>query len=869
MKKAAVLLFILAIAIGLSASNLLVRTLPNGMSVVIKQNTQNPTVGISCFVKTGSMHEGKYLGSGISHFVEHVASGGTTSRRTESDYIEINKLIGASANAYTNTDRTAYHCVIGKEYFSEALGTISEYVQYCVFDSSEVTRERQVISKEIILGMAQPLSKLFMRYEEAFMPKSTGAYPVIGYPELFNKLTRQDLVDYYRTRYVPNNMVLVVVGDIDPAVAIQEVEVAFSGFPRGNLEPVYQPGQDFILGSREVIEEFDVLQPMVMVSQLIPNGDIRDVFLLNAGLELLLNKESSPIQKKLQQELKLVRYIYGYSMIDRVENSATLNIRFEAARTEDIPRILDILYKEFSPDRKKSFVTQKMLNNMIAKYESQRYLVSRAVEDECEAIGDAMLDYGVPDVEQMGMEIMYSMKPAEIDAVIRKYLNPRNKFTFYGLPIGESAKLKASSSSSYARSELAKTDLGNGLSLIHKQNSEYPVVRGNVFIPVSNYYETAENYRIMSFMTNLLQKGSKKYSKDTWTDWLDDHSVTLHMYNDSDGINIMFTCLTRDLPQILKMIEDAVKNPLFSEAEIALLKSDWEGNAKRAQSFAQTPHADFRSASVYASPRECIGNMEEVEIYNRFTRQDVMQAFKKYLKAESMIVAIVGDQTAAQAAAVARSLFDMFEHSRIDDAIKPPVLRLANASYTQKYAFEHAFVDFTMACPGTDDPDYIVMKAIDALLNYGDRRLHYATRVVRDLAYYASAYNVSAPGYGMFRVSSQSSADKISELTQVLEQEIERLINEPISPQELTEAVDNYLMQHQNDITDEWLGYYAIDFEVQGLGYDLFLNGASILKQVSPADIQRVAARYMARRDVTISVPSADVQRIMPEQGGR
>ena len=863
MKKAVVLLVLLVSLSALFSSVIEMKTLANGMKVVVKQNTQNPTVGVFCIVKTGSMLEGKYLGSGISHYVEHIVSGGSTSRRSEKDYMEIDKLIGSNSNAYTSLDRTVYHNVVGKEHFSTALGSIAEYVQFCVFDSAQVAREKQVISKEIILEMAQPHSKLYNRFEESSMSKSTTVHPVIGKPELFNRLTRQDLVNYYQARYVPNNMVLVIVGDIEPQAAMQEVERSFSGFTRGFLEPVYQPGQDVILGTREVIEEFDVLQPSVFISQQIPVGDFRDAHLLNVVCELLLNKESCPIQKKLQQDLMLVRYIYGFSSIYRLENSANFNIRFEAARTEDIPRILELFYKEFSGSKRKTFITQKMLDKLIGQYERDMYLKSRAVEDECEAIGDDMLEYGIPNADHIRMEVLRSIKPAELNAVIRKYLNPQNKFTFYGLPRGEKALMKSSPGASYAKTELTRIDLGNHLSLIHKQNSEYPIVRVHIYIPVSSYYETVENRRIINCMAYLLGQGSKKYSKDAISDWLDEHSASLDFYNDTDGLNIVFSCMTSDVPQILKMIRDAIKNPKFSEAELNLLKSDWEGLALRMQSDADNVHKDFRAAKVYASARERLGNLDEAEISSRFTRQDVLRAYKKYLKAESMIVAIVGDQTAAQASELAKTLYAAFDHSRIEDTIKLPVLGLKNSRYIQEYGFEHAFVDFTMAAPGTDDPDYIVLKTIEVLLNYSDRRLHYATRVERDLAYYASAYSVAVPGYGMFRVSSQSSVDRIEELTMVLEHEIKRLINEPVPAQELAEALENFLMQHRNSITDEWLAYFAIDSEVKGLGYDFLIKGGSNMKQVSPEDIQRVAGKYLLIRDVTTSIPSADVEMIM------
>lgn len=863
MKKVTVLLLFIALVMELSASHMLMKTLPNGMSVVIKQNNQNPTVGVYCIVKTGSMHEGRFLGSGISHYVEHVVSEGTTTKNSEQEYTDMTRLMGASTNAYTSLDRTVYLSVSGKEHFWQSLQNISEYVQYCVFDSTEVAREQQVIAKEIILGSAQPATKLSNRVSEVFAPGSNDRHPIIGNPELFMQLTRQDLVDYYNARYVPNNMILVIVGDIDPEPAMQDVETVFASFARGYLEPVYQPTQPLVLGKREIIEEFDILQPRLYIKQGIPAANIRDIYLLNAATEMLINKESSSLQKKLQQDLKLVSFIYAYATVNPTDNNANLTIVLDARKTEDIPRILDLLYREFDFSKRKSYFTKKMLDTLIAKYESNKYLKSRSVDDECDEIGDAMINYGVPDSDQMWLDFLYSIKPAEVDEVIRKYLNADNKFTFIGLPIGESAKLKSTSTVNYSRTDLKKIEINNKLTLLHKQNSEYPVVRGSVMIPVSTLYETEDNYRILSFMITLLQKGSKKYSKDRWSDWLDEHSASLQMFSHTIGTNIDFSCLERDLPQMLDMIQDAVKNPIFAEAEIALLKADWEGNAKRSAAYAQYANDDFRSSKIYSSAREQIANMQALEISNRFTRPEVLSAYRKYLKAESMTIAIVGSIDEAQATAIAKTLFGAFDHRKIDDTIKLPILGNSNSVYRQEYGFEHAFVDITMSCPGNDDEDFIVMKAIDALLNYGDKRLHHATRVDRDLAYYSSAYSSSIPGYGMFRVSSQSSVEKIDELNAVLMHEIDRLIHEPVSPKELGEAIDSFLEQQKNFITDEWLGYMATLFEAQGLGYDFLIKDANILKQVKPEDIQRVAAKFMKNRDTTISVPSADVKKIM------
>ena len=81
MKK--IIIILLGLALTLVAQEMLTKTLPNGMQVVVKKNTSNTSVGFFCFVKTGSIHEDEYLGKGLSHYLEHIVSGGSTKNHSE------------------------------------------------------------------------------------------------------------------------------------------------------------------------------------------------------------------------------------------------------------------------------------------------------------------------------------------------------------------------------------------------------------------------------------------------------------------------------------------------------------------------------------------------------------------------------------------------------------------------------------------------------------------------------------------------------------------------------------------------------------------------------------------------------------------
>ena len=228
----------------LSANEMIHKTLPNGMEIVVKENKLNESICFYCFVKTGSVNEGKYLGAGISHYLEHIVSCGTTTFRTEDEYEKMEKEMGALVNAYTSYVATAYYIAVEKQYKDEALKILSEQMQACVCDSFEVAREKQVILKEIVMRSTPPRSRIYQRNNELVYPNSNSKFPIIGYTELYKTITRDELEDYYKQRYAPNNMVFVAVGDFVAEEMLSQVEESFKNFPTKQLDPVYLPVQN-------------------------------------------------------------------------------------------------------------------------------------------------------------------------------------------------------------------------------------------------------------------------------------------------------------------------------------------------------------------------------------------------------------------------------------------------------------------------------------------------------------------------------------------------------------------------------------------------------------------------------------------------
>ena len=118
--------------------------LDNGITVILKEIHHVPIVSFQAYVKVGSTHEGKYLGTGISHFIEHLIDDGTE-RRTREEIDNLVEAMGNASNAYTTKDHSQYHITTSRQYLTHALDLLSECIKQSTFPPDEVEIQRGVI----------------------------------------------------------------------------------------------------------------------------------------------------------------------------------------------------------------------------------------------------------------------------------------------------------------------------------------------------------------------------------------------------------------------------------------------------------------------------------------------------------------------------------------------------------------------------------------------------------------------------------------------------------------------------------------------------------------------------------------------------
>jgi len=208
--------------------------LDNGLRVITSTMPHSRSVCVAILVGAGSCYESEEE-AGISHFAEHLFFKGTQRRPTSKEITQDIEGVGGIINAGTDKELTIFWCKVAKPHFPIALDVLSDLLLNSLFDSKEIEQERRIISEEINMNLDLPQQRISMLIDELLWPEQPLGREVIGYKETVSSITREQLLNYVARRYMPNNTVLSIAGNIQHEEAVAQIEPLFSKWAAGEL----------------------------------------------------------------------------------------------------------------------------------------------------------------------------------------------------------------------------------------------------------------------------------------------------------------------------------------------------------------------------------------------------------------------------------------------------------------------------------------------------------------------------------------------------------------------------------------------------------------------------------------------------------
>lgn len=402
-------------------------TLDNGMKVLVKEDHRAPVVVQQVWYRVGSTYEspGK---TGLSHMLEHMMFKGTQTLQP-GEFSKIVSRLGGQENAFTSSHYTAYYQVVGKQHLQKVMQLESERMRHLLIDEAEFLKERDVVTEERRWRLEdKPYSKLNEQFNATAFLNSPARNPVIGWMTDIRNYTVEDLREWYRQWYAPNNATLVVVGDVEPQQVLSLAKQYYGAYQPEKIEATKPQTEIEQEGLRRIELKGNTQVPSLQmgfhVPSLVTADNPREVYALAVLAAILDGGESSRLPQSLVRGQQLAAGVSaGYSATDRL---ATL---FELSATPVEGDKLPVLEKALLAEIEKlktAPVSAAELQRVLAMEEADHVYYRDSIQAQAMILG-SLVSVGLPpDTLDKWIENLRSVTPDEVMAVAQKYLTQDN-----------------------------------------------------------------------------------------------------------------------------------------------------------------------------------------------------------------------------------------------------------------------------------------------------------------------------------------------------------------------------------------------------------------------------------------------------------
>jgi zinc protease len=406
-------------------------TLPNGLKVVLLEDHSVPIVHTEIWYHVGSKNEKKGR-TGFAHLFEHMMFKGSKNVEPEGHPSRISS-VGGQSNAYTNEDVTVYWQTTPAQYLPMVLWLEADRMATLRIDEKVFQTEREVVKEERRMRVeSQPYGRLNeIIYDQAFTTH-TYKHPTIGSMADLESASIEDVRDFFRTYYVPENATLVIVGDFEPKETMELVTRYLGRVPKSN-RPVPRdiPAEPAQTKERRITLQENVPLPAVVVAHHITYDGHPDSYPLHIASKVLSDGQSSRIYRKLVYEKQLALAAFGQGNIIEDPNLFYAVAIVQNGRTPE--ETATALIEELDKLRAQPISAGELQQ---AKNQFARdYILSReSNKDKAQTLAHAVVIHDDITTADGEFEIFMNMTAAEVQRVAQKYFTPENRIVLTVLP---------------------------------------------------------------------------------------------------------------------------------------------------------------------------------------------------------------------------------------------------------------------------------------------------------------------------------------------------------------------------------------------------------------------------------------------------
>ncbi len=815
-------------------------TYDNGLTLIVEEDRSAPVASVQAWCGTGSVHEGSWMGAGMSHILEHMLFKGTEKRPPG----EIAKQVqnrGGYINAYTSFDRTVYWIDIPAEGASEAVDILADVMQNATLPEEEYVKEQEVIRREFAMGFDDPgrqASELMLR---TVFSESPFRHPVIGYLDVYNKLTRDDVLRYYKSRYVPNNLTFVVVGDVDAAKIREELGELFKTSPRQALEPLYVASEPPQLGRREIHEEFPTELSRLSMSWRIPGVTHPDTPALEILGEILGAGASSRLNRELRERKEIVHQAGGGMFSLQTEGIFVMQAVADPEKRDQAEKeslaVLEDLKKNGITDAELERARRSILASQIHGLATMRGKASDLGSNWMLARNLNFTKHYLDEIAKVTKE--------DVQRVAKKYLRDEASNITSLNPVGSTLAAAETAAQSKA-GDIQKFTLKNGLRLLVREDSRLPLVSINAVFRGGLLAEDRATNGITRLYSRALLKGTKNRSAEQIADEIEGAGGNIGSDSGNNSFSVGIDVMSPDLPLGVEILSDILLNPTFPEREVELERRSQIAGIKADEEQVTSVARNLLRENLFGTHPYGLRNLGSADSVAGIKPEQLREFHNSYTCARNGVISVFGDVKAEEVKALfekylaampeGKLAFENVERPAVPSGLPPASAHLDKQQAVLMIGYQGASVD---------DPNRIALELISEASSDLGSRFFNRIREQMGLAYFVGAaqFNGLAPGAFLFYLGTDPK--KLEAVTKEMRSEIADLAKSGLTPEELERArakmIGAELIRNQSN--SALAAVVAVD-ELMGLGYDAHKRRKEQIEKITLDDTRRVAAKY-------------------------
>ncbi|UCH83514.1 MAG: insulinase family protein [Candidatus Latescibacterota bacterium] len=866
------------------------KMLPNGLTVLFKQDQSNPVVALNIWFRIGSAHETDDM-SGLAHFQEHMVFKGTE-KHGVGEIANIVKSAGGNLNAATSYSYTMYYIVLPAKSFSLALDVQADAMMNSTFAEEEFTKERLVVIDEARMYDDTPDAYTYYRTMELGYKNHNYRRPIAGYEKVVAGFTRERLLDFYNTYYRPGNAVLVVVGDVDPDYAMTEIEKTYGQWSNGAVElpgsPVEPPQNNFRFKAMRGEIDHAYLGFGFHATNILD----ADYPALEVLTTLLGSGKSSRLRRRVLEDKRLVTTVSASLLAEKWPGYLMV---FASAPADKWEPARDAIYEEVARFAHERVGDDELLK---ARRQVEKWVYSEleTVEGQASNTGyyEVMGDYRLADEHR---EAIKRVTADDVLGVARKYLRLNNCSLVAYLPeqsdvakpkrddiaailetVSSStasvapAQPRAASSTGVAASDsptpettlvtqpstdrVERHTLDNGVRVLVKRRTTVPMVSVLTMYASGTRLEPLGRSGLSLLTTRVLLKGTPSLDADEIVNRVEGLGGNIESFSGFDLNGVYLNILSEHLEDGLIVYKDVVRNPVFAPDKIKNEKNKLVKELAKRHDHPVYFTIDNLFKKMfgdhpYAYP--FVGNESELA---KLTGTHCADWYQSVLVPKGTVAVFVGDITTERALDIAKELYgDLPSGDGPGPATSAPEVPAHPGLHVLTRTNLNQAVGLVgFLAPPMMTPESIALRVLDGLMTGLGGRLFVELRDKRSLGYMAGSAFMPLKDSSMFYGFSNPQPEGIDEAIEVILSELTKVTTELVTDAEISKSkewlIGSQTMKLQRNLSQamEYGFYEALDF-----GYEQVEQFPRRVQGVSKEDI-RAAAASVFDRDKAVSV---------------